>query len=141
MAGDDRDAVRAANQAFYRAFANLDAEAMTAVWRQQGAVTCTHPGWQRLIGWGSVLKSWEDIFAGAFGMKIEIQEELVEVRGEVAWVSCTEVLETHLPDGVSQGMIEATNVFERHQGKWLLVHHHGSPLARRQTPDDDLQLH
>ena len=137
----DRDAVLAANRAFYQAFESLDGERMAAVWLREARVTCTHPGWRRLLGFGAVLKSWEDIFSGTFGVRIEIRDEVAEVRGDTAWVTCTEVLETRLPDGVSHGLVEATNVFERRDGRWWLVHHHGSPLARRDEPDGDLQLH
>jgi ketosteroid isomerase-like protein len=143
MAGprkEERHQVLAANQEFYRAFEALDPARMRAVWLEETYVSCTHPGWGRILGFGAVMTSWDDIFS-SFGMSIRVSDEITHIHGDLAWVTCSEELETRLPDGVSRGRVEATNIFERHDGKWLLVHHHGSPLVRSHTPDDDLQLH
>ena len=138
---DERQAVLAANRGFYLAFEHLSSERMQAVWLQEPHVSCTHPGWARILGFGAVMESWEEIFAGTFGVTIKIGDEVTCIRGDVAWVTCTEELETRVYDGVSRALVEATNVFERRDGKWLLVHHHGSPLVRDVTPDDDRQIH
>jgi ketosteroid isomerase-like protein len=126
---DDR-AILAANRDFYAAFESLDMDKMAEVWLQGSSITCIHPGWARLTGWGPVMKSWEDIFASTFRVEITITGEHVCSSGDLAWVTCTEHLETHGYDGVSHGAVEATNVFERREGKWYVVHHHGSPLVR-----------
>jgi ketosteroid isomerase-like protein len=128
-----------ANSEFYRAFESLDIERMGQIWLPESYVSCTHPGWSRILGWGAVMQSWERIFAGAFGVRIQVSEEVTQVRGDIAWVTCTEDVETQLADGVSRGLVEATNVFERHDGRWFLIHHHGSPLIR--DPDDEPRLH
>ena len=41
---DERDAVLAANRAFYRAFNDRDYEAMEQIWAPTGAMVCLHPG-------------------------------------------------------------------------------------------------
>jgi ketosteroid isomerase-like protein len=41
-------------------------------------------------------------------------------------------------DGRSQARVEATNVFERHGGRWLLVHHHGSPVVAPVGSDEPI---
>ena len=46
----DDEAVLFANEAFYRAFADRDVEAMDEVWAQGVPVACIHPGWQRARG-------------------------------------------------------------------------------------------
>jgi len=138
---DDRPAVVTANRDFYRAFELLDASRMREVWLQETYVSVVHPGWARILGWAAVLKSWEDIFHNTFGVSVEVSDEVTHVHGDLAWVTCTETLETRLYDGVSHATVEATNLFERREGKWWLVHHHGSPLVRHNTPDGDLQLH
>ena len=138
---DERQALLAANREFYQAFERLDAARMGEVWLQESYVSCVHPGWARILGWGPVVKSWEDIFASTFGVTLKVSDEVTQIRGDLAWVTCTEELETRLYDGVSHATVEATNLFERHDGRWYLIHHHGSPLARQNTPDDDLQLH
>ncbi len=44
---DERDAVLAANRAFYRAFNERDDAAMDLIWAPTGAVVCLHPGSRR----------------------------------------------------------------------------------------------
>jgi hypothetical protein len=41
---DEREAVLAANRAFYRAFNDRDFAAMDALWAPTGPVVCLHPG-------------------------------------------------------------------------------------------------
>ena len=41
---EEREAVLAANRAFYRAFAEPDVAGMDQIWAQTGAVVCLHPG-------------------------------------------------------------------------------------------------
>ena len=126
----------ATNRAFYAAFESLDTERMGAVWLRDGSISCTHPGWPCLLGWGPVMKSWEEIFAGTFGVKIVIADEVAHVHGEMAWVTCTEHIETRGYDGVTTGTVEATNVFVLRDGEWRMVHHHGSPLVRAAEPGE-----
>jgi hypothetical protein len=52
----------------------------------------------------------------------------VRVCGSVAWVACTENL---LADDGFGGTVAALNVFEQHDDRWVIVAHHGSPVARK----------
>ena len=128
--------VYAANRSFYDAFESLDIDRMAEVWLRKGFISCTHPGWARLSGWGPVMESWEEIFGSAFAMKFVIADEVAHVVGDLAWVTCTEHIENRGYDGVSQAAVEATNVFQRDGSKWLMVHHHGSPLVRAPDPSE-----
>jgi ketosteroid isomerase-like protein len=129
-------AVRAANQAFYRAFQALDLEAMDAVWAHQGQVTCLHPGWPLAAGWDEVRASWATIFANTGAMRFEIADERVDVGGELAWVVCVERIRSASTGGEAMvGAVVATNVFRRVGGAWKIVHHHGSQhVPRRASP-------
>ncbi|MGE3327232.1 MAG: nuclear transport factor 2 family protein, partial [Acidimicrobiia bacterium] len=51
---DEREAVLAANRAFYEAFERRDFDAMSDAWEHSDAVVCTHPGWRPLHGWAQV---------------------------------------------------------------------------------------
>lgn len=125
----DSQAVREANSAFYRAFESLDIARMEAVWVHSARAQCTHPGWRRLVGFSAVMESWERIFENTFGMTFELTAVEISIVGDLAWVVCTENITSRGYDGVSQSQVEATNVFERHEGRWLVVHHHGSPVV------------
>jgi len=139
-AGSESDQVRQANLAFYRAFETLRAADMEAVWLRSARVHCTHPGWRRLVGFAAVMDSWERIFENTFEMSFELTSVEIAVNGDVAWVVCTENITTRTYDGVGRSLVEATNVFERHEGKWLLVHHHGSPVAGQVSDEPSPQL-
>jgi len=130
MSPDDAAEVEEANARFYRAFESLEISQMEQVWARGENVRCIHPGWCLLSGWGAVRQSWEAIFKDSREMRFSIGDVDVHAEGDLAWVTCTEHLETHGYDGVSHGAVEATNVFERHEGRWYVVHHHGSPLVR-----------
>jgi len=126
---DDRGAVLNANTAFYHAFESLDLARMEGVWLQNASISCTHPGWHLLVGWGPVMASWLRIFTNSEVMKFTITDAHAEVVGDLAWVVCTENLEsTHGTETVS-ARLQATNVFRRSEGRWWLVHHHASTVA------------
>jgi len=128
MSDGDSEAVRQANLAFYRAFESLDVSRMESVWVHSARVRCTHPGWPRLAGFSAVMSSWERIFESTFEISFDLTAVEVSVVGDLAWAVCTENITSRTCDGVSRSQVEATNVFERHEGRWLLIHHHGSPL-------------
>lgn len=137
MSSSATAAVLAANQAFYRAFSALDLAAMEAVWAQDDASSCLHPGWPLCAGWSEVRASWATIFANSGEMRFEIGDERADVRGELGWVVCVERIRSRGPAGDAMvGAVVATNVFRRHGDQWKLVHHHGSPHVprRRQSP-------
>ena len=122
------DALLEANAAFYRAFESLEIDRMEAVWLSAPYITCVHPGWQRLVGWGPVMESWRRIFDGTLAMRFTLGDVRAEIRGNVGWVVLTEGIASRHREGKVEAEVEATNVFERRDGRWLLVHHHGSPV-------------
>jgi ketosteroid isomerase-like protein len=128
----DREAVLEANRAFYRAFESLDVEKMAEVWLKQPHIVCIHPGWPKLSGWGPVMASWERIFDNTFEMKFELGEIEAMISGDLAVVVVQENLAQSGYDGPTKAQVLATNVFERADGRWWLVIHHGSPVMEQQ---------
>jgi ketosteroid isomerase-like protein len=136
----DRDAILDANRGFYRAFESLDAEQMGRVWLRAPRIVCIHPGWRQLVGWGLIMTSWERIFENTFEMKFELGDPLVIANGDLAVVIVEENILQRGYDGVSRSRVLATNVFERAEGRWWLVSHHGSPvLEPSQSGEPPLQ--
>jgi ketosteroid isomerase-like protein len=123
---DEGAAVRAANDAFYRAFESLDLAEMEQVWSPGDHVACIHPGWSRLHGWPAVRRSWALIFENASEMRFTITDVDVHVRGDVAWVHCTENILAESQGNLSITSVLATNLFERRGSGWAIVHHHAS---------------
>ena len=134
---EERDAVTTANEAFYRAFETLDISEMEKIWLQASHITCVHPGWPLLSGWGPVMASWERIFDNTQSMRFTLTDVRVEVTDTLGWVVLIENLESHSPGGTSQSQILTTNLFEKKEGQWFIVHHHGSPIFAPPTPAED----
>ncbi len=130
---DEREieAVREANRRFYRAFESLDIEQMRAVWAGDDSVTCVHPGWTLLKGQDAVMGSWARIFENTALMQFTVTDAEVTVAGDWAWVACTENITSVVDGRVTQTKVQATNIYVKRTGRWLTVHHHGSPVAMR----------
>jgi ketosteroid isomerase-like protein len=116
-----------ANAAFYRAFAARDLDAMARLWAEAHPVACAHPGWDVLDGRAEVLASWRAILGSDAAPDVACSLAQAHVLGEVAFVTCHEVL-------VSARLV-ATNLFVREGGRWRLVHHQASPIAPGQERD------
>lgn len=119
-------AVLAANEAFYAAFEAADIDAISAVWERDERAVCTHPGWGTLRGWDAIRGSFEAILRnGAPGQFIVTSVE-VDVRGDVAWVTCDE----NLWSDAAVGTVAACNVLVRDplDGRWRFAVHHGSAV-------------
>ncbi len=134
----DETAVAAANLAFYRALEARDLSAMDVVWLHEESASCVHPGWHRLDGWSEVRRSWENIFANARPWSVACAEVRIQVRGDVAWVTCVELL-TAFGSGPEEGAarMQATNIFARQNGRWGLLHHHSSPSSTESGEEEE----
>ena len=132
----DEEAVLAANEEFYRAFADRDLAAMEALWSSEAPVACVHPGWDALIGREAVMESWTAILGGPGAPQIRCEGPRAFVLGPSAFVICHEVL--------GHALLIATNVFVREQAGWRMVHHQAAGAGHRPPPDDERasgQLH
>lgn len=126
---DDRDAVIAANQAFYRAFEKKDIEAMEAVWSKGIGCLCVHPGRDALKGWQEIRTSWAQIFKNTSYIEIDADVITVEVVGDLAYVVLVENVLQISNSQRLEAQSMATNLFERMGDRWYVVHHHGSPVV------------
>ena len=120
--------VTRANEDFYSAFESLDIMQMDGVWAHQEYVTCIHPGWSIRVGWPLVRDSWVVIFNNVFSMGFSLTELQVQVAGDLAWVICKENITSRHGDNTQNSQVVATNLFERINEGWKIIHHHGSPL-------------
>jgi ketosteroid isomerase-like protein len=124
------EAVLAANERFYQAFDSLDVKEMERVWSTEGYVQCIHPGWGPLSGWADVRDSWVRIFNNTSAMHFTPHILHVSVNGDLAWVVCVEAIQSRHGDREQENQVLATNLFEQRDGRWLMIHHHASPIFR-----------
>jgi ketosteroid isomerase-like protein len=132
----EEQAVAQANEDFYRAFENLDMERMEAVWAKDVEVQCGHPGWRILRGWDPVMESWRQIFANTPKISFRLTDVSVEVRGELAWITLYENLNSSVEGQPVAALILTTNIFRKGGDGWRMIHHHGSSVAQSSPPRD-----
>jgi hypothetical protein len=132
---DENRALLAANEAFYRAFAGRDPDAMAALWARTVPVACIHPGWDVLTDLAAVVGSWRRLLTNPGSPAVRCRDARAFLYGTAGFVVCHEVL----PEGV----LVATNVFVREDGRWKLVHHQAGPvaMATSDAPPPSRQLH
>ncbi len=117
---DERDAVLAANRAFYKAFNDRDAAAMEMIWAPSGAVICLHPGQQALHGRAEIMASWRAIMKHPEAPRVRCTEEWVVGRPGLALVICREIL--------PNGQLMASNLYVRTSDGWHMTSHHSGPV-------------
>ncbi len=131
----DPEQVVEANLKFYFALESLDVDLMDEVWATDGSAMCVHPGHNRLAGWENIRASWEAIFKNTSFMRVDVSEVSVEVQGNVAWVTCLEIITSSVRDQVTRAQTYATNIFVFEDDRWLMVLHHASLLGRREDEE------
>ncbi|CAL4949293.1 unnamed protein product [Urochloa decumbens] len=94
---------------------------------EQDYVKCIHANGEFLNGYNAVMARWSLLFNwgqdGGQGVAFQIRDVRVRVLGEVAWV----YLKANV--NLDPMMCHVTNVFEFHNGRWYMVHHHSSLMA------------
>ena len=128
MSADTDTAIEDANTKFYRALESGDLERMEDVWAHEDWVRCVHPGWDLLTGWQRVRESWQMIFDGGQKMRASPSDVWVHNTGEFGVVTCTENITVFNEASFDSAQATATNLFVRRQDRWLMVHHHASPI-------------
>jgi ketosteroid isomerase-like protein len=128
MSADDQIGVEQANSEFYRALESGRLDRMEQIWAHDDLVRCVHPGWAMITGWQRVRESWDRIFQGGQKMRAAPTDVTIHTRGELAWVTCTENITVFNDESFDTAQAAATNLYVRYDGKWLMVHHHASPI-------------
>lgn len=124
---DARLAIEDANERFYAAFRSGNIKEMDKVWGKGDHVQIVHPGSACIAGRELVMESWAAILRGVRPNAFKIGLEDVRVfalSDSQGLVTCLEVMDAD----DSRGRAVATNLFELQEGKWVMTHHHGSPL-------------
>lgn len=117
----DMQAILFANEFFYRAFATRDVKALQEIWADSPGISCTHPGWNPVIGRITVLESFRAILQGPSPPDVRCIAPSVTVLGNVAYVLCFEA--------IGGSHLVATNIFIRDGKQWRLHHHHAGPAG------------
>ena len=126
----DIERVNAASQVFIAAIAARDISAMDKVWAHEAYATFIGPlSTTVVVGWDGVRKAWEMRFGQFDKVTISATEPHVRTNGKVAWAVGMEKVQLLRKDGKTVAFDAfVTNVFENHDGRWLMVSHHSTPV-------------
>jgi hypothetical protein len=117
---NEREAILAANAAYYTAFVAGDFPKMSGIWADE-EVSCVHPGWPVLIGRKPILESYANILRNPNQERIEHHNDTALISGNDGRVFCVEI--------VGGMALAVTNWFRRIDGAWRMIHHQASPIS------------
>ncbi|KAK9716665.1 hypothetical protein RND81_06G249100 [Saponaria officinalis] len=135
----EQDTLRPANgwKAYYaatRAIVNINADffsiirerslpAMSQLWLNADYVKCTHAIGESVSGYTAVMESWRMEFNwGQPADGLQVRDVRARVLSDVAWVTMKAYVD------MNAGLYNVTNVYECHDGRWYMVHHHCSVM-------------
>ena len=127
--GSDEHAVRLANDDFYKALAAGSIDGISAACAHDDDVTALHEASKEVaIGWPAVLDTWKAIPFDAFSqLSVVMPNPAIKVSGLIARVAGLEDVKGKMKDGKEFAWTGlGTNIYEKRDGKWLMVHHHAS---------------
>lgn len=113
-----------AEAAFYSSIRDTDLERMMAVWSEDDATVCIHPGAPRLEGRAQIQESWEEIFDVSPPMEFSISDERITADQHIAVHLVREEISIA---GELVSVMLATNVYHRVGNGWRMMLHHSSP--------------
>lgn len=127
---DDQSDVLAANKGVEDSFSKLDIASIEGTWRHDENVSVIHPSSKSpVVGWQAVQKTYADHPARYNDFKVSMENPHVTVSGDIAWTVGIEKVYAHRKNGELLDISAlTTNIFQKFDGKWLLVHHHASRL-------------
>ena len=121
------DQVRKASEQFYAALnrmGNGDASSMADIWSHSATVTTMHPIGGREVGWDEVKGPWQQVAKLASDARINLNDQLIQVVGDMAYEVGTEQGQFKLAGERVAINQRVTNIYRREAGGWKIVHHH-----------------
>ncbi|KAI3453836.1 hypothetical protein Pfo_010499 [Paulownia fortunei] len=134
----EQDNVRPANgwKAYYaatRAIVNINTEffrivrerslpSMGQFWLNADYVKCFHATGESFSGYNAVMESWQLAFSWENVADFQIRDVRTRVLADMAWVTMKAYVD------MENGTYNVTNVYELHNGRWYMVHHHSSAV-------------
>jgi ketosteroid isomerase-like protein len=128
----DIERVNAASQVFIAAISARDIRAMDKLWAHESYVAFMGPlSTTLVVGWDDVRKAWEMRFNQFDRVTVSLAEPHVRTNGAVAWAVGVEKVQLLRKSGETLSFDAfVTNVFEKRDGRWLVVSHQATPIFR-----------
>ena len=121
-------------QQFYEALQHGDIERLMAVWSDDEAISCVHPGGPRVVGAVAIRAAFEAMFSNG---TIDARPEKVRRLQTHACAvhSVLEHIRLMTSEGPQSAWVVATNVYVKAAQGWRLVAHHASPGSPREQQE------
>jgi ketosteroid isomerase-like protein len=125
----DRDVIKAAIEAFDTALSTRDMRGVEQAWVHDAYVAVVSPRDKSFsLGWDAVRNHYQDVFDFWSYLKVSLERQpQIHVNQDTAWAismqSATGQTKTGEPLFFSTLV---TDVFEKREGRWLMVSHHSS---------------
>ena len=127
----EKQAVLAANEAFYAAFRDADFEAMERLWARRRKVSVYHPNWPGIEARDAVMESWYRILVLGDPPHVRAFDPIAIVTAKTGLVISYEDL--------GGANLIATNVFVLEDGQWRMTNHQASRLPATAQQSDHLK--
>ncbi|XP_039037183.1 F-box protein SKIP8-like [Hibiscus syriacus] len=115
-------AIMNVNTEFFNIIKDRSLSTMSRFWLNADYVKCVHASGLLFSGYNAVIQSWQDAFNWEQGADFQVRHVRSRVLTDMAWVT----MKTYV--GMDNGAFNTSNVFEFHNGRWYLVHHHSSEM-------------
>jgi ketosteroid isomerase-like protein len=105
---------------------------MDKLWAHESYVAFMGPlSTTLVVGWEGVRKAWEMRFSQFDRVTISVAESHVHTNGKAAWAVGIEKVQLLRKNGETLAFDAfVTNVFEKRDGRWLMVSHQATPIFR-----------
>ncbi|XP_061350934.1 F-box protein SKIP8 [Gastrolobium bilobum] len=110
------------NTEFFNIVRDKSTPAMSHFWLNADYVKCIHASGELFSGYNAVMQSWQLIFNWEQGLNFQVRDVRARVLTDMAWVT----MRTYVD--MDTGPFNVSNVFEFHNGRWYMVHHHSSVM-------------
>jgi ketosteroid isomerase-like protein len=125
------EGVKGASKDFYAALNVLDSgEAMEKVWAHTPYVTYVGPRAKSsiIVGWDALKKYWQDTNKLFTERKVTLTDQHIHANGNMAYEMGQETGDQKMKDGGSSKVdFFVTNVYEKLDGRWVIISHHVQP--------------
>uniref|UniRef100_A0A5B7B1U6 Putative F-box protein SKIP8 n=1 Tax=Davidia involucrata TaxID=16924 RepID=A0A5B7B1U6_DAVIN len=107
---------------FYNIIRERSLLAMGHLWLNADYVKCVHASGEIFTGYNAVMESWQLAFNWEQVVDFQVRDIRVRVLTDMAWVTMRTSVD------IESGPFNVTNIYEFHNGRWYLVHHHSSVM-------------
>ena len=118
--------IKAAINVYHFALDSLELSKMEPLWAHDTNVILINPADKSVsVGWDAVKKDWQAQFNFLSELKVtQAEGPNVSVKGDVAWATgIAKAVAKSKVGADAGGLVYELDVFEKRDGKWLLVSH------------------